>query len=226
MSEPNRSVAERVNGAATLPRGRHGIPPEQVIANQRQRMLTATASLFAEQGYASFSVGDVITRAQVSRATFYKLFDDKAECVLITHRVAFEHLDAAMVSACLAGGSWPESVAAAITAALGFAAAEPAQACILAFTPLAGDPRLTKQAQAANKHLLNLLRAGRERCPGAAEVGPLTEQALLLGAVHVIGAELLEGRAERLSELGPEITEILLTPYVGGAEAKHVAAAT
>ncbi len=223
MSDSNGSVAERDGRGTKLPRGRHGIPPEQVIANQRQRMLAATAALFAERGYSGFSVGDVTTGAQVSRATFYKLFDDKADCVCATHGAAFEQLEEALLAACFSRASWPESVAAAVAAALQFAAEEPAAASLIAFAPLAGDSDLTGQAQAASKRLLAMLRAGRERCPDASVPSDFVERALLLGTVNVIGAELLAGRTERLAELAPELTEILLAPYLGAGQARLVA---
>lgn len=39
----------------------------------------------AEKGYVATTVGDVLTRAGVSRATFYEQFDDKADCFRATY---------------------------------------------------------------------------------------------------------------------------------------------
>ena len=132
-----------------------------------------------------------------------------------THRTAFEQLEEALLAACFSCASWPESVAAAVAAALQFAADEPAATTLIAFAPLAGDSDLTGQAQAASQRLLAMLRAGRERCPDASIPSDFVERALLFGAVNVIGAELLAGRSERLAQLAPELTEILLAPYLG-----------
>ena len=63
-----------------LPRGRHGLSREQVLASQRGRLLTAVAEAVAEAGFARVSVAQVIARAGVSRETFYEQFADKEDC--------------------------------------------------------------------------------------------------------------------------------------------------
>jgi AcrR family transcriptional regulator len=65
-----------------LPRGRHHLPREQVLASQRDRMLRAMADAVAEKGFARVTVADVISRAGVSRETFYEHFADKEACFL------------------------------------------------------------------------------------------------------------------------------------------------
>lgn len=65
-----------------LPRGRHGIPREEVLASQRGRILVAMTDAVAEQGFARTVVADVIRRAGVSRETFYQQFSGKDECFL------------------------------------------------------------------------------------------------------------------------------------------------
>jgi AcrR family transcriptional regulator len=220
------SLAETVGDLQTLPPGRHGIAPELVIDHQRQRLLAGAAAAFVEEGYASLSVASVTSRARVSRATFYKLFDDKLDCVLATHTIAFQRLERNLRDSCMARPSWPEAVVAAIRASLDFAAASPAEAGLLAFAPIAAEPQLTSQALEANAQLLAMLRAGRERCPEAEAPGELAEQALLMGVMHVIGAELAAGRAGRLSRMAPEFAQILLTPYLGEGAAKRAATAS
>jgi AcrR family transcriptional regulator len=223
MSGPHTTVANELGDLETLPRGRHGIAPEQVIDHQRQRLLAATAAVFVEQGYASVSVEKVICRARVSRATFYKLFDDKLDCVLAAHLAAFRCLEEALRASCARQRPWAEGVSAAVSAGLEFAVRSPAEASLLAFAPVAAEPEVTSRALAANAHLLGLLRAGREDCPGAEAPGELAEQALLMGLLHVVGAELIAGRAEGLPGLAPELSQLLLMPFLGEAEAKLAA---
>jgi AcrR family transcriptional regulator len=50
----------------------------------RQRLLRAMTETIAEQGYSSTTVADVVTRAGVSRKTFYQHFAGKRECLLAT----------------------------------------------------------------------------------------------------------------------------------------------
>ena len=63
-----------------LPRGPHGLSPDQVAESQRFRLLTAMTDAVAEKGFANTVVADVVARSGVSRATFYKMFRDKEDC--------------------------------------------------------------------------------------------------------------------------------------------------
>lgn len=65
-----------------LPPGPHGLPPELVGRNQRERLVAAMAEVCADRGYAECSVAEVSKRAGVSTASFYRQFKDKRECVL------------------------------------------------------------------------------------------------------------------------------------------------
>src|SRR4051794_19666873 len=55
------------------------------MASQRGRMLDAMAAAVAEKGYPATTVADVITRAGVSRKTFYEQFRDKEDCFLAAY---------------------------------------------------------------------------------------------------------------------------------------------
>jgi len=65
-----------------LPRGRHGLTRDEVLASQRRRMLAAIAEAVSHKGFAGVSVADVIARAGVSRETFYEQFANKEDCFL------------------------------------------------------------------------------------------------------------------------------------------------
>ncbi|OZM70181.1 TetR family transcriptional regulator [Amycolatopsis antarctica] len=65
-----------------LPRGRHNLSREQVADVQRQRLLFGMAAAVSEKGFAKTSVAEVLSRAKVSRETFYQHFDGKEACFL------------------------------------------------------------------------------------------------------------------------------------------------
>jgi len=62
-------------------------------------MLEAIARAASEKGYARTSVTDIVTRAGVSRETFYEHFDDKADCFMAAFDAGVEMLLAAMRAA-------------------------------------------------------------------------------------------------------------------------------
>ena len=82
-----------------LPRGRHGLSREEVLASQRGRMLEACCRAVAEKGYARFTVADVLAGSGVSRETFYEHFGDKEECFLAAYELATDAVVAAMTMA-------------------------------------------------------------------------------------------------------------------------------
>lgn len=65
-----------------LPRGRSALPAEEVDRIQRARLCRAMAEVMAEKGYVATSVQNVLDHANVSRQTFYHLFDSKLDCFM------------------------------------------------------------------------------------------------------------------------------------------------
>ena len=75
-----------------LPRGRHKLARDEVVGSQRERMLRALADTMAEKGYVATTVADVLSRAGVSRQTFYEQFTDKQDCFMSAYETAVDHI--------------------------------------------------------------------------------------------------------------------------------------
>ena len=208
-----------------LPHGRHGIPKEEVLANQRERMLAAAAAIFAEKGYTALVVGAVTARAGVSRSTFYKLFDDKLDCVLAAQRRAVEALGQTIAWACAAEQDWPRGVARGVGAALAFADRFPSEAhLILASSHVASEPALSRQGISVHERLLELLREGAQR-HGCAPPSGLAEQAAIGAVISIVARSLPIGEIDTLTAHQADLVEIVLAPYLGGEEARRIALA-
>lgn len=65
-----------------LPRGRHKLDREVVLASQRGRLIAAFVELAAERGFDRLTIIDIVTRAGTSKRTFYEHFTDKEDCLL------------------------------------------------------------------------------------------------------------------------------------------------
>ena len=65
-----------------LPPGPNRLTREQVENDQRRRIARSLGECLAEKGYARTTVGDIISRAHVSRQTFYQQYEDKQACLL------------------------------------------------------------------------------------------------------------------------------------------------
>jgi AcrR family transcriptional regulator len=212
--------------ATKLPRGPHALPQDVVVAHQRERLLDAAAQAVAEEGYAELTVRDLIDRAGVSRRTFYQLFGDKIDCVFAAHERAFERLSEVIVAACRAERAWPDRVAGAIIASLAFAVESPSEAqLIVVACHTASEPKLASLGHAAHEQLAELLRTGRKQEEVAHAPPELTEQAVVGAAMAIVGARLLASEVATLPQLAPELTQIVLTPYLGDEDARRVATA-
>src|SRR5271170_8435541 len=75
-----------VNGEAEryrpLPTGTHGLDPELVKRDQRERLQAAMIELIGEKGYPAVRIVDLAKLAHVSQPTFYRLYADKEDLFL------------------------------------------------------------------------------------------------------------------------------------------------
>ncbi len=65
-----------------LPRGRHKLDREVVLASQRGRLIAAFVSLAADRGYDKVTIIDIVSLAGTSKRTFYEHFTGKEDCLL------------------------------------------------------------------------------------------------------------------------------------------------
>jgi AcrR family transcriptional regulator len=196
-----------------LPRGRHALAPEAVLADQRQRLIDAVPRVVARHGYAAMSVADIVKAAAVSRNAFYNNFGDKRQCFAAAHEAAHEHLLALLEKPCVRGSSLEERVETALGAGLEMLAAEPEVARLLFVeAPAAG-------AEIARRHHEWLRRYGallRSAVPEAAsKSGLMTEidEVVVGGIASRVASEALRGQAAQLRILTPHFVGYVLAFY-------------
>jgi AcrR family transcriptional regulator len=209
---------------ARLPAGRHGLPREFIVQNQRERLITALVDTVAEKGYTATTVADITKAATVSRRTFYEHFADKEAAFLAAYEMVSDHIRGSMQAAAEVFEEWPEKVRAALGTMLRFLSAEPELARLCMIEPLAAGGEITARHQASMQAFVEILKAGRPRRSG--EKRPLpgaTEQALVGGIVTLIVREISAGRAAQLEQLLPDLIELTLAPYLGNEEAERLA---
>jgi len=193
-----------------LPPGRHGLPAHLVRTHQRQRLLEAAATALSEQGYGRLTAARVTELAGVSSRTFYQHFEDLWACLLAAYETEAALLCAHLENACGAfpEGDRPARARAGIGAAIDFLANEPAVARLLSAEP---PPQVTALAAARRdlaKRLGTRLRAVLE--PGGATPLPGLERRLIGAAMALVAARAASGDPQRLRELEPELSELLL----------------
>jgi AcrR family transcriptional regulator len=204
-----------------LPRGRHGLSPEYVARNQRERLIAALVECLYERGFDETTISMVSKRAGVSKGDFYKQFESKDECFLVAYDEAVRGIDERVTAACGESGDWAQRVLAALAALLAQLAAEPAQARLVLVEGLRVGKGVYDRYQAALASFVPRLRRG---APAPAGVSPpkATDEAVVGGIASLLSRRVLAGDVERLGDFLPEIAEFALTPYVGTADARRI----
>lgn len=195
-----------------LPPGRHGIPADLVRSHQRRRLLEAAATALAEQGYGRLTAARVTELAGVSSRTFYQHFEDLWACLLAAYETEAGFLCEEIKSACaaLADGDRRGRARTGISTALGFLAREPSVARLLCAEP---PPQIAALA-AARRDLVDrlgaMLRAVLSDPDGATPL-PGLERRLIGAALALVSTRAASGEPQRLRDLEPELSELLLT---------------
>jgi AcrR family transcriptional regulator len=193
-----------------LPPGRHGLPADLVRTHQRQRLLEGAATALAEQGYGRLTATRVTELAGVSSRTFYQHFEDLWACLLAAYEAEAGLLCSAIEAACseAVGTDRLGRARAGIAGALAFLAAEPAVARLLSAEPPPQIVPLASARRELGEQLGTMLRAALQ--PGAATPLPGLERRLIGAAMALVASRAASGEPERLGELEPELSELLL----------------
>jgi AcrR family transcriptional regulator len=209
-----------------LPPGRHGLPREFVVHNQRERLIAGLAEAVAENGYAGTTIGHITSHAAVSRRTFYEHFSSKDACFVAAYTTVMEQLRERVAAAFEEQEEWPWAIRAGLAAMLAFLAAEPNLARLAMVEAMVAGPVVVERYDAAIQSLVPYFKAGREGRPPEVldRLSPSTEEALVGGMVSLISRRIIAGRTAELESLLPDLVEITLTPYIGSVEAARIAA--
>ncbi len=190
--------------AEALPRGRHNLSRERVLASQRSRLLRAMGELVGRQGYEATTVPDVVAEARVSSNAFYELFNDKADCfIALCDQLATEILDE-MASVDDSHG-WQAALKEGMYAYLlrWQDRAEFTRAYFVEL-PAAGLRALEQRDRQINR-FFRLFRAvahrAREEDPSLPPLDPYAVELAVLGVTELIAHEVRHGRLGRLVEI-------------------------
>jgi AcrR family transcriptional regulator len=222
-SDPPDASPEHPDELARLPHGRHGLPPEFVARNQRERLIASLIETVAKHGYNDTTITRVVEGAGVSSRTFYKYFQSVEECYVAALDQTIARLAPLVEQAFDSERTWPQQIRASIAAVLSFLAADPALARLCAVEPFVAGPEIAARYEQALHGLVPYLRRGRELRDGADPLPETTERGLIGSINSLIARKVSSGEAASLSGLLPDLVQFALTPYLGPAEARCIA---
>jgi AcrR family transcriptional regulator len=218
-------VAQRARGGdqspelARLPPGRHGLPREFVVSNQRGRLVAGTISAVVERGYHDATVSQIVQEAGVSRRTFYQYFGSKEECFVDAYGVVEDFLLSEMRQAGEGAADCAGRVRARLAAGLGVVAANPDLALFLLAAPQSAGGEVLQNYRTLLGKLRALLKEGMSALPVDRLPAEAVDEGLAGGIASLIVHDVRAGQGEQIASKLDEIFELVLTRYLGSKAA-------
>ncbi len=190
-----------------LPRGPQALPRETVAEHQRERLFKAMVEAVNERGFVATTISDLVTRAGISRRSFYEHFQNKEECLLATYDTIVEHLQRRLIVAVASAASWPEQLEAFLRELFEAAGDRPDRArlvCVeMGAAGAVGVQRWAEGAQAMQRFLVD----GFERAPGRGTVPEPVARAIVGATRRILYSRVRSERSSRA--LKGELLELL-----------------
>jgi AcrR family transcriptional regulator len=189
------------------------LPREFIAGHKRRRMMDAIAELSAAQGYEATKIADIVRQAAVARKTLYDNFDGKEDLFLSAVNGALTEMRVVAEEACAAqNGSPAGAIVAGLEALLEFIAANPAASRMCMVEAISATPSSARLYDAAMHDFVKLLRGS---APTDADLPETIEESLVGGVAWILQLQIRRGDTERAVELLPELSQFVLSPYLG-----------
>jgi AcrR family transcriptional regulator len=215
VHQTRTATPRRRSGSSRLSRGR-------VTEIQRSRMLAAALSAVEEVGYSRMTVAQVISRAKVSRKTFYDVFADREDCFLAALEQAVTQAGRHVKEAYARETGWREGVRAGLGELLVFFDEEPALARLVLVEALGAGPRVLERRAEILDELAKIVDQGRFATNAGREPPEVVAEGVVGAVFAVLHTRALgEDGDERFACLLGSLMNIVVLPYLGARAASR-----
>jgi AcrR family transcriptional regulator len=215
VHQTRTATPRRRSGSSRLSRGR-------VTEIQRSRMLAAALSAVEEVGYSRMTVAQVISRAKVSRKTFYDVFADREDCFLAALEQAVTQAGRHVKEAYARETGWREGVRAGLGELLVFFDEEPALARLVLVEALGAGPRVLERRAEILDELAKIVDQGRFATSAGREPPEVVAEGVVGAVFAVLHTRALgEDGDERFACLLGSLMNIVVLPYLGARAASR-----
>jgi AcrR family transcriptional regulator len=213
------SVYTKRTGTPRLRPGPSGLPRGQVTEIQRGRMLAAAVEAVEEVGYAHMTVAQVISRARVSRKTFYDVFADREDCFLAAFNQAIAHAGDLIKEAYEQESGWRDGIRAGLARLLMFLDDEPGLARVCVVEALGAGPAVLERRAQVLEELAAVIDRGRAFTSTTNQLPDVTAEGIVGAIFAVLHTRLVEGGQEPLTDLLGSLMSMVVLPYLGARAA-------
>jgi AcrR family transcriptional regulator len=219
-----RRSSERARQAeGRLPSGRHDLPRQFIVKNQRERIVDATAEIVAEKGLAALTIPDIARRANVSHQTFYEMYPTKQDAFLGAQKVGLHQALGIAIEAYEAyPDDWARGAAAGLRALLDYLASEPAHAHLTIVDTFAASPLAIEIRNTAMAAFAAYIQPGFH-FPTGRDAPKIAPEAIAGGVWQILHHYVEHDMFDELPDLAPPMTFFVLAPFLGTKEAAKVA---
>jgi AcrR family transcriptional regulator len=193
----------------------------QLNEMQRVRILSAAILAIHEQGYNKVSVGEITSRARVSRRTFYELFENCDACLLAVFENTLELIEHELAVAGLDELSWRARMRVGLFAILAFLQRDTMLARVCIVESGRGGAAVFERRAAILARLATVVDCGRQEGEQAAKRTLLTAEGVVGAAFTILHARLYRDERAQLTALHGELLGIVLLPYLGAAAVRR-----
>jgi AcrR family transcriptional regulator len=191
---------------------------------QRERFTRGLAEVLMDKAYDEVTVADICVAVGGSRRTFYEYFDDKVGCLLAAYDDAVGGaLRAAWVSF-EAAPDWAAGIRDGLATLLDAMADEPALTRLCVMDVLACGAAGRQRHTATLDVLAEFIDRGRAEVPEDLVLPDLLGRAAAGAGFSLIYDWVCTDRTCELPRLAPQLTSIVLVPYIGRTAAARYAA--
>jgi AcrR family transcriptional regulator len=214
-AELNEAVALLTRADGRFPAGVRTLPPDLVKAIQRERLLAAMLETVNELGYRALTVQDVLSRAGVSRPTFYEQFEDKEDCFLAAFDASAERLNERLQAAVYdEDQGWRLWLRHGLEALLQFIAEEPMAARTVIVEARASSPAGLRRRDDLLDRFATCIDA-EARKELADPPSGIAAAGVVGGIESVLYARLQREETAELDSLLPSLMYFAVLPYEG-----------
>jgi AcrR family transcriptional regulator len=176
-------------------------------STQRERILDGMIDAANRDGYAGANVSQVISRAGVSRPTFYEYFSDKDACFLAANREIAERL-LVHIREAVAEVPPEQALQAAVRRLLVRVEAQPEQAMFLANATMAGGPRALDERDRTIREIERIVEEAHAKT-APATFSPDLPPRSVIGATHWLLSPYLRRGKRDLSKFADKLVGLI-----------------
>jgi AcrR family transcriptional regulator len=213
MNDPDGPMA--ATDLAKRPRLGHRLPREQVAAIQRSRIVAAAVDAVEDIGYARLSVAAVISRARVSRKTFYEVFTDREDCFLAVFEHTVARATAAVTDAYTKESSWCGGIRSALTSLLMLIDEEPVFARLWIVAASGAGHEVSRRRAEILAALAEAIDRGRATANAKGHPPQISAESVVGGVCAVLHTRILTRTEEPMINLLGPLMYMIVLPYLG-----------